>query len=261
MTTISIAACCTSFYGHPLARFLLGDSFHPGGLELTNKLLRLANITADGVLLDAGSGLGTSAIFAAKTFGCRVTGITLEASGVAAARKLAASEGVTDRVAFVQGDLSALAPSLGPFNAVLLECVMSTLPEKSDALRTLIDRLPTGGRVAVSDITLEGVLPVSLRGPASSALCLDGALSFDGYRELLGRAGLALEVAEPVPHVAASFVRHLRGRLLIAEAAVGLGKIAFEPEALATVRRYMREVTALVESGRLSYALFVAHRS
>lgn len=60
--------------------------------------------------------------------------------------------------------------------------------------------------------------------------------------------------------MAASFVRHMRGRLLIAEAAVGLGKIAFEPEALQVVRGYMWGVKGLVESGRLGYAMFVARR-
>ena len=46
-----IKQCCASVYGSDAAKYLLGDSFHPGGLRLTEELA---------YLLESGSGnLGT----------------------------------------------------------------------------------------------------------------------------------------------------------------------------------------------------------
>lgn len=258
MTSPSVAACCTEFYGHPLARFLLGDSFHPGGLAVTEELLRLADVRRDDSVLDAGSGLGTSAVHIAATVGSRVTGVTLEDTGVEAARKFAAERGVADRTTFLQGDFLELAPALGPFEAVLLECVLSTLPNKLDALRILSGRLHPGGKIAISDVTVDGPLPERLRGPASAALCLADALTFEGYAGLLRSAGLRLVVARSMREKAAKFIRQLRGGLLIAEAAAGLGISAVSYGTIADLRPVLKEAQRLVDEDRLGYALFVA---
>lgn len=33
-----LESCCAVSYGHPLTRFLVGDSLHPGGLASTVRL-------------------------------------------------------------------------------------------------------------------------------------------------------------------------------------------------------------------------------
>jgi len=35
----SVKQCCATFYGSDFARMLLGDSFHPGGTRLTERLV------------------------------------------------------------------------------------------------------------------------------------------------------------------------------------------------------------------------------
>ncbi|MBI4220548.1 MAG: methyltransferase domain-containing protein [Chloroflexi bacterium] len=260
MTTASVGSCCAALYGHPLARFLLGDSYHPGGLAMTDELARMADAGPSDDVLDAGSGPGTSAVHIAETLGARVTGVTLEAAGVEAGRRLAAERGVSSQTDFLQGDVLELAASLGPFEVVLLECVLSTLPDKAAALRKLAARLKPGGRIAVSDVTIEGPLPEALQGTASAALCLGDALSFEGYCSLLCEPGLLLREARPAGDVAAKFVRQLRGGLLIAEAAGRLGMHNVSSETVAAVRAPLKIAHKLVEDGRLGYALFVAVR-
>ena len=39
-----IKACCAAAYSSPAARFLLGDSFHPGGAALTSRLARALQV-------------------------------------------------------------------------------------------------------------------------------------------------------------------------------------------------------------------------
>ena len=56
----SVAACCTTLYSHHLASWLMGDSLHPGGLDLTDRLADIARIGIDSRVLDAGCGHGSS---------------------------------------------------------------------------------------------------------------------------------------------------------------------------------------------------------
>ena len=95
-----LMACCSATYGHSWARWLLGDSFHPGGRELTSRLAGLMGVQPSSRVLDAGSGMGASAVHLARQIECRVTGVTLEEEGVRAGRELAAHHGVENRVKF-----------------------------------------------------------------------------------------------------------------------------------------------------------------
>src|SRR5258708_16188843 len=71
----TVKSCCATLYESDLAKLLLGDSFHPGGLALTERLGQLLKLTAESRVLDVASGKGTSAIFLAERFGCEVIGI------------------------------------------------------------------------------------------------------------------------------------------------------------------------------------------
>src|SRR5205823_12263086 len=67
-----LKSCCANLYETDVARLLLGDSFHPGGLALTERLGQLLRLCPDDVVLDVAAGRGTSAVHLAKLFGCRV---------------------------------------------------------------------------------------------------------------------------------------------------------------------------------------------
>ena len=70
-------------------------------------------------VLDLGSGSGILAIAAARLGAARATGVELDEEAEPVARKNAARNGVTERVAFVTGDAAVLAPLLGPVEVVL----------------------------------------------------------------------------------------------------------------------------------------------
>src|SRR5947207_507755 len=84
--------CCATLYESDLARFLLGDSFHPGGLQLTRQLGRMLGLNPASRVLDVACGKGTTAIFLAKEFGCGVLGIDYGEQNVEAAVSLAPTE-------------------------------------------------------------------------------------------------------------------------------------------------------------------------
>ncbi len=64
-----IKQCCANVYGSDAAKYLLGDSFHPGGLRLTEELASLLSLGPAALVLDVASGKGTTAFFLAEKFG------------------------------------------------------------------------------------------------------------------------------------------------------------------------------------------------
>ena len=130
-----IKQCCARLYESDLAQMLLGESFHPGGLQLTERLGILLGLDAGSRLLDVASGKGTSAIFLAERFGCRVDGIDYSAQNVEQATAAAAAKGLTSQVRFQQADAERLPADDGGFDAVICECAFCTFPDKRAATR------------------------------------------------------------------------------------------------------------------------------
>ncbi|MCI0438148.1 MAG: methyltransferase domain-containing protein [Chloroflexi bacterium] len=254
-----LLTCCADLYGHPLTRWLLGDSMHPGGLALTSNLARLLALGPEDHVLDVGSGHGATPVHLAQTVGCRVTGVTLEPSGIMAARELARQHGVSGQTEFLQGDFREVSLREGSFDAVLAECVLSILADKQAALRRCRTLLRPGGRLGLTDVTVSGALPPELAGLSSLAGCVGGALELGQYRQMLEEAGFVVERCEESPNVASEFLKQVSGKLLIAAVAAGLGKIPLPLEALAEARRLVGVAQEAVEQGVLGYAVIVAH--
>ncbi len=256
----SVAACCTTLYSHPLASWLLGESLHPGGLALTDRVADLAGIGIDSCVLDAGCGHGSSSLHLAARRGCEVVGVTLESSGVEAARRRAESQGLEDAVTFEQADIQELQFEPGRFDTVLMECVLSTLDRKQDTLNRMHAALPRGGKIALTDVTVSGDLPVELGGVVASALCIGDALSHEEYVELVQSAGFYIATAESVDDVAREFVQRMRTALMMAEAAVGLGKLDVTRDSIRQVRDVVKIAQAAVEDGTLGYSMIVGEK-
>lgn len=122
--------CCAALYDTQAVRMLLGDSLHPGGLALTNRLSKLVDIKADDMVLDLACGSGASAIAIARAFHCRVVGVDLGAQSIAEAASTARNSRDGKRVGFLRGDGEQL-PLVGEsFDAVVSECSMSLFPDK-----------------------------------------------------------------------------------------------------------------------------------
>ena len=256
----SLAECCAALYSHPLARWLLGDSLHPGGLKLTTEVARLAGVEAESRVLDAGSGRGASAVHLAKTFKCHVMGVTLEEAGVAAGYEEARRNHVEELVTFRQGDLLSVELGAGFFDVVLMECVLSILQDKEAALSRLGEALRPGGRLAITDVTVSGPLPSELQGLLTVAGCVGDARSLEEYRRLVEAQGFTVERTQDLRETAESLLKGIKGKVLMAEIALKLGKLPVSPALLNEGKRILGEVQALVADGVLGYGLIVARK-
>src|SRR5260370_4013306 len=159
-----IKQCCARLYESDFAKILLGASFHPGGVGLTERLGTLLGLTAVSRVLDIASGKGTSAQFLAERFGCEVVGIDYGEHNVERANAAAAAKGLDKRVSFQTGDAERLPFADSSFDAVICECAFCTFPDKSAAAKEFARVLRSFAPVGISDLTREPVLPKELEG-------------------------------------------------------------------------------------------------
>ena len=96
----------------------------PTPQEVVDRMLELAEVTADDVVYDLGSGDGRIPITAAKTYGARGVGVDIDPERVAEANANARREGVTDLVTFILGD--AMATDVSDATVVTLYLLSSS---------------------------------------------------------------------------------------------------------------------------------------
>ncbi len=68
-------ACCADLYQSDMAKLIMGDTLHPGGLGLTNKLGRLMGLESGDVVADLANARGESAQALGRVFRCSVLGV------------------------------------------------------------------------------------------------------------------------------------------------------------------------------------------
>lgn len=255
-----VKSCCANVYESDWARLLLGDSFHPGGLALTERLGELLGLRPGKRVLDVAAGKGTSAIFLAKRFGCEVVGVDYSARNAVEASGTAKEAGVAELVRFRQGDAERLPFEDGEFDAVVCECAYCTFPDKAVAAREFHRVLRPGGRIGLSDLTRTEELPLELQTLLAWVACLGDARSVGEYAGHLGTAGLMQLSVEPHDEALGEMVRDVRAKLLGAELMSKLGKLTLPVGDLDQAKQMARAATSAVEQGRLGYALLIAVR-
>jgi len=255
-----VKQCCANLYESDLVRLLLGDSFHPGGLELTARLGELLDLQEHHRLLDVAAGRGTSALFLAERFGCEIIGVDYSSESVATANCLAGEVGLADRVRFEKGDAERLAFANNSFDAVICECAFCTFPDKARAAAEFGRVLKPEGLIGLSDLTRSGAGPPELNGLLAWITCIADALPVEEYIEILSRADLVLEKFESHDEALTNLVREIRGKLIGTDMLLKLKKIKLPGIDLGEAKSITRNMEKAVYQGKFGYALFVARR-
>ncbi len=258
--TEDLKSCCARLYEQDFVRILLGDSFHPGGLDLTAQLGRAMGLKPELRVLDVASGTGTSALHIAETFGSEVVGVDYGNENVRVANQEAARRGLNDHVRFEHGDSERLPFEDASFDAIVCECAFCTFPDKAAAAGEFYRVLGPGGRVGLGDITRSSTLGAELRSLMAWVACIADAQTVEGYQEELMMAGFRMDSVTPHDDVLTEMVNQIRGKLLGLEIAVGLKKIDLPEVDFTNAKNMAGAALEAINSGQLGYAILTATR-
>src|SRR6266511_1884987 len=100
----TVKACCATAYGLDLVALFLGESYHPGGVDLSRRLADTLVLQPGERVLDVASGIGTTALLLASERAVDVLGVDLGDTQVARARARATEAGLDGRARFEVGD-------------------------------------------------------------------------------------------------------------------------------------------------------------
>ncbi|MEQ8235886.1 MAG: methyltransferase domain-containing protein [Syntrophomonadaceae bacterium] len=141
---------------------VIGMTKHMGGFKATQQLAESCHIDRDKYVLEIGCGLGRSACYLAKKFGCRVLGIDISEKMVEQAAIRAQREGLEELVEFRVQDAQNLTFEDSSFDAVIGESVMAFIPDKPLALREFMRVTKSGGYVGFNECTWNKKPPAEL---------------------------------------------------------------------------------------------------
>ncbi len=250
-----IKLCCAAAYSTAAARFLLGESFHPGGAALTARLGAELQVGPGATVVDVASGPGTSALELARECGCDVVGVDLSADSVAAATEAAEAAGYGDRVRFTVGDAEALPFDDASMDGALCECALCTFPDKGTAAAEIARVLRPGARLALSDMTADTErLPLELKSLHAWVACIADARPLAELAALIGRAGFTVERVERHDEALERLLERVDARLSLA------GVVTESATAVAAGRDVGSAARDAVAAGTLGYGVVVARR-
>ncbi len=170
---------------------------HPGGLQATKYLAEKCKISNDMTILDAGCGSGSSSIFLAKKYGCRVVGIDVDPTSLMKAHEKARCKKVLDKVAFRLADLNSqsledIVVDGAIFQASLIFC------EKASVLHKVCQKIRPGGFLGAVELAWKIPPTANVMAKVKSVLCAAAANAerHDGWKSLFGQAGFEVESSE-----------------------------------------------------------------
>jgi ubiquinone/menaquinone biosynthesis C-methylase UbiE len=152
---------------------------------------QFAKIKKGDVVIDLGSGAGNDAFIARHETGetGKVIGIDFTPAMIERARNNAEVRGYNN-VEFRQGDIEKMPVTANVADVIVSNCVLNLVPNKDAVIKEIYRVLKPGGHFSISDIVLQGELPVNLQEAAEMyAGCVSGAIQKDDYLQLVEKNG------------------------------------------------------------------------
>ena len=159
----------------------------------------LAELHPGEVVLDLGSGGGIDVLLTAKRVGPagKAYGLDMTDEMLALARETQRKSGLTN-VEFLRGEIEAIPLPDNSMDVIISNCVINLSTDKGRVLQEAFRVLKPGGRFAVSDVVVRGVVPPEVRRSMELWVgCVAGALTEAEYVQQLREAGFENIGIEP----------------------------------------------------------------
>ena len=184
-------------------------------INMNRVLARRIGIRRGDRVLDAGCGVGGSAIWLAKTYGVAVVGITPVAGQVARAYRYARQHGIGESVAFAQQDYTRTTFTEGCFDVVWAMESVCHAPDKRRFFAEARRLLRPGGRLGIAEY-MRSRRPLDMDGEHLLATWvrsweIPDLGTGDEFRAWASEAGFTdVQVWDCTPHVRRSLRRMAR---------------------------------------------------
>ncbi len=251
-----VSSCCVDFYQLPIIHFLLGDSFHPGGTQLTSRLASQLLLGPGDKVLDLASGKGTSSLFLAEHFGCEVVSVDLATKNLKETNNLAIARGLGNVVWPVTASADNLPFIDEYFDAVICECALCTFRFPFKVLTEVRRVLKKNGRLGLSDVCLNAELPGQLNTIVNQVLCIAGARSQTGYLSLLESAGYRVGANIRVDQVLYEMLNNIEKRIGLLST-VSNNPISAQLSWYKEDEKAFARVSKFIRNGGLGYLMLV----
>ncbi|MEJ7627386.1 MAG: arsenite methyltransferase [Ferruginibacter sp.] len=150
-----------------------------------------AKINEGDTVIDLGSGAGNDCFIARKMTGekGRVIGIDFTDAMIKKARENAEKLNYNN-IEFRQGDIENMPVSDNTADVIVSNCVLNLIPNKQEVFSEIFRVLKPRGHFSISDIVLEGDLPLKWKEVAELyAGCVSGAVQKSVYLKYIDDAG------------------------------------------------------------------------
>jgi arsenite methyltransferase len=150
-----------------------------------------AKIKPGNTVIDLGSGAGNDAFIARKFAGesGKIIGIDFTDAMISKARENAEKLGLNN-VEFRLGDIEDMPVTANKADVIVSNCVLNLVPNKHKVFGEIYRVLKPGGHFSISDIVLEGQLPLKWKEIAELyAGCVSGAIQKNEYLGIINEAG------------------------------------------------------------------------
>ncbi|SHI21369.1 Methyltransferase domain-containing protein [Sporobacter termitidis DSM 10068] len=183
----------SNIYETPFLNALQDASMHPGGLRLTDRAARLAELTPGMLVADIGCGAGVTAAFLSSKH--RLSMIGLEISSALVDAGLKRYPGLR----LIRWDCGTLPFEDGCLDGVVIECALSVIGRTEAILSECARALKTTGTLIISDVFLRAEAPAA--APLTTA---------EGLTRLLKKTGFDVAVSEDHTPALKTYLAELR---------------------------------------------------
>jgi len=244
-----------------LRREVYGEDIGQQGWRTAAEQAEIADLLClgeDSHVLDVACGAGGPSLALVERTGCRLTGLDIEAAGIAHAKTEASARGLADRATFTQIDCDSRLPfGDGAFDAVLCIDAIPHLRDRFGALAEWARLLCQDGRLVFTDsAVITGAIAKSeldIRTTTGFFLFVPPGLD----EEAIAAAGLTLLRSDDRTVATADIASRWHDARLRHAAVLEREEGA---DRFAQLQRYYATTADLAASRRLSRILFVAEK-
>jgi len=191
---------------------------HPGGLKATRMLVDALSITSESRVVDIACGKGSSAIYLAKNWGCRVVGIDIATDLIQVARDNARREGVSAKVTFQVGNAMELPFPDNSFDVALSQAMLVLVEDKVRTIKEAHRVIKEGGRAGWLELSWKREINADFMDKVSNVLCaycMTNVSTYEGWQQTFRNAGITDLLIKKGRNVRGTFLDRLRDEGLV----------------------------------------------